>query len=121
MRSAGLPAAVSVVATVAGGGVAVDGRFARDSEEAPWRATAAPLGLFPYALAAYRDAGGAVRAIVSATAEATPPADSLKPDEDDEDEDNRQLLAPTPVGAVTLRETADGWVDLDRASFQRSG
>ncbi len=28
---------------------------------------------------------------------------------------------PSPVGAVTLRETADGWVDLDRSSFQRSG
>ncbi len=30
-------------------------------------------------------------------------------------------LAPSPTDAVVLRETADGWIDLDRARFQRSG
>ena len=66
MRAAGLPAAVRVVATVDGGGVVVDGRFARDSATAPWRPTGAPLDLHPFAIAAYRD-GASVRAIVSAT------------------------------------------------------
>ena len=30
-------------------------------------------------------------------------------------------LAPSPTDAVVLRETADGWIDLDRSRFQRSG
>ena len=29
--------------------------------------------------------------------------------------------APSPTDAVVLRETADGWIDLDRSRFQRSG
>ncbi len=85
MTAAGLPAAVSRVATVAGGGIAVDGRFARDSGTAQWRPTAAPLELHPYALAAYRDADGAVRAIVSATSDPTPLPEPVEPDEDDGD------------------------------------
>ncbi|WP_445149477.1 hypothetical protein [Baekduia sp. Peel2402] len=130
MHAAGLPTAVSQVATVEGGGVIVDGRFARDRATSSWRATGAPLELFPFALAAYRDAGGAVRAIVSATPEATPLPEPLQPDEDDlhpsNDPKHRERhepvpFAPSPVGAVTLRETADGWVDLDRTSFQQSG
>ena len=123
MAAAGLPAAVRTVATVAGGGVAVDGRFARDSATAPWRPTAAPLALHPYALAAYRGADGAVRAIVSATPDLTPLPEPFEPDDDEPDDDERQppLLAPSPADAVALRETADGWIDLDRSRFQRSG
>ena len=129
MSAAGLPAAVTTVATVTGGGIAVDGRFARDDATAQWRASAAPLALFPYALAAYRDADGAVRTIVSATPDATPLPEPVEPDDDDGNPSDgegggRHLpvpLAPAPLDAVVLRETADGWVDLDRASFQRSG
>ena len=129
MSAAGLPAAVSRVATVADGGVAVDGRFARDSATAAWRATGGPLELHPYALAAYRDADGAVRAIVSATSDPTPLPDPVQPDDDDrnppaDDEPPQHEPvppAPAPTDAVVLRETADGWIDLDRASFQRSG
>ena len=83
MTAAGLPAAVRTVATVADGGIAVDGRFVRDSAATPWRPTAAPLDLHPYALAAYRDPDGAVRSIVSATSEATPLPEPFDPEDDD--------------------------------------
>ena len=36
-------------------------------------------------------------------------------------EQGPQLFAPSPTDAVVLRETADGWIDLDRSRFQRSG
>lgn len=126
MTAAGLSGAVRTVATVAGGGVVVDGRFARDSAGAAWRPTAAPLALHPYALGAYRDADGAVRAIVSATSDPTPLPEPIEPEPDTPPEDGvppreRNVIAPSPVDAVTLRETADGWLDLDRSRFQRSG
>jgi hypothetical protein len=123
MTAAGLPAAVSRVATVAGGGVAVDGRFVRDSETASWRPTAAPLELHPYAVAAFRDAGGAVRTIVSATSDAVPLPDAAEPEDEDDPSPEYEPVppAPSPTDAVVLRETADGWIDLDRASFQWSG
>ncbi|WP_270006397.1 hypothetical protein [Solirubrobacter deserti] len=131
MATAGLPAAVRTVATVADGGVAVDGRFVRDNATASWRPTAAPLELHPYALAAFRDPDGAVRTIVSATSEATPLPEPYEPDRqpppiDDDDPPPQpppgpSRPAPSPTDAVVLRETADGWVDLDRSRFQRSG
>jgi hypothetical protein len=128
MLAAGLTGAVSRVVTVAGGGIAVDGRFARDNGTAEWRPTAAPLELHPYALAAYRDANGAVRAIVSATSDPVPLPDPVEPEDDRDppgDGEPPQYEpvppAPSPADAVVLRETADGWFDLDRASFQRSG
>ena len=96
MAAAGLPAAVRTVATVAGGGVVVDGRFARDSATAPWRPTAAPLELHPYALAAYRDADGAVRAIVSATSDPTPLPEPVEPEDDDRD----PPIVPTARGTA---------------------
>lgn len=126
MVGAGLPPAVRTVATVAGGGVSVDGRFARDSAGAAWRPAAAPLALHPYALGAYRGADGVVRAIVSATADPTPLPEAIDlGEEDNPPEDGtpqlRGLLAPSPTDAMTLRETADGWIDLDRSRFQPSG
>jgi hypothetical protein len=125
MVAAGLPAAVRTVATVAGGGVVVDGRFARDDPTAQWRPTAAPLDLHPFALGAYRDPNGSVRAIVSATSDPTPLPERFEPDasppEEQIPEEGPPLLAPSPTDAVVLRETADGWVDLDRSRFQRSG
>ncbi|MDA0183651.1 hypothetical protein OJ997_25305 [Solirubrobacter phytolaccae] len=121
MAAAGLPAAVRTVATVAGGGVAVDGRFARDNEAAPWRPTAEPLDLHPFALAAFRGADGTVRSIVSATSEPVPLPEPVDLDDEQIDEQGPALLAPPPIDAVALRETTDGWVDLDRSRFQRSG
>ena len=128
MTAAGLPAAVRTVATVADGGIAVDGRFVRDSAATPWRPTAAPLDLHPYALAAYRDPDGAVRSIVSATSEATPLPEPFDPEDDDggppdeeAEEQGPPLYAPSPADAVVLRESADGWIDLDRSRFQWSG
>ena len=96
------------------------------------RSGARPLrrwSCIPYALAAYRDADGAVRAIVSATSDPTPLPDPVEPDDDDRNPPTTMRppqhepvpLAPSPADAVVLRETADGWIDLDRASFQRSG
>ncbi len=128
MIGAGLTGTVSRVVTVTGGGVAVDGRFARDSATAEWRPTAAPLDLHPYALAAYRDANGAVRAIVSATSDPVPLPEPVEPDDngdpptgDGPPQSEPVPPAPSPTDAMVLRETADGWIDLDRASFQRSG
>ena len=124
------PAAVSRVATEPGGGTVVDGRYARDSASAPWRATSAPLDLDAIAIAAIRD-GGTVRTIVSAVATAPPLPVPVVPDKDDggasEDEEDHGPrhdpvpLDVSPVDAVVLRETADGWVDLDGVSFQASG
>ena len=108
MAAAGLPAAVSTVATVAGGGVAVDGRFARDSATAAWRPTAAPLELHPYALAAYRDADGAVRAIVSATSDPTPLPEPVEPDDDDATR-RRRRAAAAGTGAARARRRPTRW------------
>ena len=103
MAAAGLPAAVRTVATVAGGGVAVDGRFARDSGTAEWRPTAAPLDLHPYALAAYRGADGAVRAIVSATSDPTPLPEPFEPDDDG----NPPTTMTPAAGTAAARSVTD--------------
>ena len=109
---AGLPAAVRTVATVADGGIVVDGRFARDSAAAPWRPTAAPLDLHPYALAAYRGTDGAVRSIVSATSEPVPLPEAVRARatrtsrrRGRPSSREPQLYAPSPTDAVVLRET----------------
>ncbi|WP_022929851.1 hypothetical protein [Patulibacter americanus] len=39
----------------------------------------------------------------------------------DDEESTPVPTDPSPVDPVTLRETADGWVDVDRASYQPSG
>ncbi|MDX6702066.1 MAG: hypothetical protein QOF26_2292 [Baekduia sp.] len=115
------PTITSPVSTVAGlpdGGAAVDGRWERDSAGAPWHRTSAPLDWHPLAIAAIRS-GGHVRTLLSATADPVPlpPALPLNgPDRPD------QLPGdPPPSGSVVLRETDDGWVDLDRSSFEPSG
>ena len=126
MAAAGLPAAVSTIATVAGGGVAVDGRFARDSGTAEWRPTAAPLELHPYALAAYRDADGAVRAIVSATSDPTPLPDPVEPDDGDparrpgsRSRDRRRSLPHRPTRWCCGRRPTAGSTWTARASSGR--
>ena len=120
MTAAGLPAAVRTVATVADGGIAVDGRFVRDSAATPWRPTAAPLDLHPYALAAYRDPDGAVRSIVSATSEAVPLPEPFDPEDDDDgppDEEDR-AAGTAPVRAVARRR---GGAARERGRVDRLG
>ena len=109
---------VRVLATVAGGGAVVDGRWERDRADAPWRRAAGPLELNPYAIAAVRGDDGHVRAIVSATPDPVPLPEPLDPGASPR---GPQQSDPSPVDAVVLRETADGWVDLDTSSYQPSG
>ena len=126
LEAAGRPATVERVATEPGGGTVIDGRFERDAPTAPWRPTSAPLDLHPIAIAALRD-GGAVRTLVSAAPAAVPlpapiPADDGPPEDGDgPPPDEPAPFDVSPVDAVVLRETADGWVDLDGASYQPSG
>jgi hypothetical protein len=135
MRQAGQGPGVRLVATVTGGGIVADGRWTRDAQAAPWRATGPPLTLHPTVLAAIRDEDGRVRSLVTGTPAETPlpapptPADPTLPTDDDDDgegggfddDDANVPVDPSPVGAVTLRETADGWIDLDRAAYEPSG
>ena len=125
LSDAGLPPAVTRVATEPGGGTVVDGHFERDAPTAPWRATSAPLDLYPVAIAAIRD-GGQVRTIVSAAPSAPPLPEPVKdeprpPNGPDGPRPDPVPLDASPVDAMVLRETADGWVDLDGASYQPSG
>ncbi|MDA0159990.1 hypothetical protein OM076_06940 [Solirubrobacter ginsenosidimutans] len=129
LEAAGRPAAVERVATEPGGGTVVDGSFERDAPTAPWRATSAPLDLHPVAIAAIRD-GDSVRTIVSAAPAAVPLPTPVTPDDGDtgppEEDDGGPRHDPvpfdvSPVDTVVLRETADGWVDLDGTSYQPSG
>ncbi len=126
LEAAGRPAAVERVATEPGGGTVVDGQFKRDAPTAPWQATNAPLELHPVAIAAFRE-GGELRTIVSAAASApplpTPVTNEEGPPTDDDDGPFRGVvqLDASPVDAVVLRETADGWVDIDATSYQPSG
>jgi hypothetical protein len=109
---------VRVLATVAGGGAVVDGRWERDRADAPWRRAASPLELHPYAIAAVRGDDGHVRAIVSATPDPVALPEPLDPEATPR---GPLQFDPSPVDAVVLRETADGWVDLDTSSYQPSG
>ncbi len=62
---------------------------------------------------------------MSATSDPTPLPDPVEPEDDNPPDDLPQQgpapLAPSPTDAVVLRETADGWIDVDRSRFQQSG
>ena len=113
MARAGAGTRVDRVAALADGGVVADGRWASD-DGTTWRASAAPLDRHITALAAYRDASGAVRALAVAGPTAIPDPPALNP------ADPNQRTDPTPDDGVLMRETADGWVDVENSAFPDS-
>jgi hypothetical protein len=115
------PTITSAVSTVDGlpdGGAVVDGRWERDGAGAPWHRTSAPLDWHPLAIAAIRS-GGHVRTLLSVTADPVPLPPALP--EAGPDRPDQLPGDPPPSDSVVLRETDDGWVDLDRSSFEASG
>lgn len=117
MAAAGEPPAVRLLAATKDGGLIADGRWHREPGQA-WQPSSAPLVLNPVALAAFRDDAGALRALVVASPDPVPPP-KLAQTPPTRDAPFTPVLPDTaPDTGVLLREGADGWEDLDRASFQ---
>ncbi|HEV3072557.1 MAG TPA: hypothetical protein VGY76_14155 [Solirubrobacteraceae bacterium] len=134
----GVPHAVfSKIAGLADGGVVAAGPHEvldRDSAGGPWRPSVEPPPLTQNvsALAAYRDSAGSVRAIISvdldqrldpnspiagpfrfsswATVDEAPPSGPGQPPFFGEPD-------PLPATGYLLKETADGWVDMEHATL----
>ncbi|HWI75420.1 MAG TPA: hypothetical protein VNT55_25890, partial [Baekduia sp.] len=112
------------VAGLPDGGAVLAGRDAvlvRDTATGPWRLTDQPLsGASPVAVAALRD-GGTVRALVSASTEPGGyPQTQTRPEQLPGEPPIQPDPLPLPNEGLLLRETADGWVDVQRARFRHT-
>lgn len=108
--------AISLIAATTDGGLVADGRWKREPGGG-WTKLDVPIDLNLTALAAYRDGDGVLRAMAAVTRSEVPVPVPFDPDAP------RIAAVPfeRPDDAVLLRETSDGWIDLERTAMQRSG
>ncbi|HEY6757884.1 MAG TPA: hypothetical protein VI318_00265 [Baekduia sp.] len=122
---AGVGGRLLAVSGLPDGGAVLAGTRAvlvRDGAGTPWRLVDQPIvGGTPTAVAAVRDSDR-VRAIVSVTTESLGQYPQLVAPEPTAPDEPPVLAGPVPLPAEgeLLRETADGWVDLQRARFRQT-
>jgi hypothetical protein len=104
-------------AVAAGPGIVIE----RNSSSAGWQYSPTPLGELAdgavAALAAYRDSGGQVRAIVSVDPDPTEDPDVSGSPAQEADTANPVDADPEPNQGFIVQETAAGWVDAELGDY----